>query len=133
MIRNFWDGYKDDENIRTAPLASATSTSSRRYIWVRDTTPQTNHTSHLLSIDDTGRACVILYVPLSSSVSLETDAKGLLPPRAKSLDTPPPNFPATEITYTRGRDGVYWPTTCRHVGAGIREQKVSCETVFSDR
>lgn len=129
MSSNFWEGYEEDENIRQVQLSGASE--PLQYFWVSDTTPQINITSTLLSVDKSGKSCVILYVPLSSSISFDLDKDGKLPSQATSIDTAPPDFPTTKITYQKGSDGIYRPEACKHV-LGNKESTIKCEEAFSN-
>lgn len=129
MSNNFWEGYEDDENIKKYKL-NVTS-KSINYIWINDTTPKINITNNLISIDKSGKACIILHAPLSSSISLTLDSNGQLPSQATSVNTPPPGFPATKITYQRDDDGIYHPKSCSRI-IGSKEKPIECKDAFID-
>jgi hypothetical protein len=120
--------YHDDENIRVSKLKGGDGKKS--YYWVWDNTPEVNVTSTLFEVAPSGRACGLLYVPLSNLVSLKLDRAGNLPNELSSTDSPPAGYPTTRITYRRNRDGTYRTALCESVNARAR-RVIDCSRVFS--
>jgi len=114
MTQAFWSGYKEDENITITQVLPEGP--RMKYYWIADKTPNINWTSTLFSVDAKGRACAILFAPLSGGAKFELGSDGQLPPQATSEDSPSPGYPATRITYSLSKPkGVYVPTQCEHV------------------
>lgn len=90
-----------------------------------------NATRTLFSIDDSGKACAILYIPLSSSDDFNFSTDGSLPKVVHSLDTPAPNYSATKITYVFDeKTGAYSPNKCEPIG-GDKSEVIDCRDAFN--
>lgn len=120
--------YHDDENIRVSKLEGGDRKKS--YYWVWDNTPEVNVTSTLFEVGPNGRACGLLYVPLSNLVMLKLDRAGNLPNKVSSTDSPPAGYPTTRITYRRNRDGTYRAALCESVNVRA-SREIPCSRVFS--
>ncbi|MGU2315843.1 hypothetical protein ACSEV1_27280 [Pseudomonas aeruginosa] len=124
----FGVNYRADENIL---LKRASEHESVKYYWVSDTTPAINTARTLFSIDSSGSACAILYIPLSSSDNFHFSIDGSLPKVVHSLDTPPPNHSATKVTYVLNKkSGVYSADKCELINGGSSEV-IDCRDAFN--
>lgn len=129
MRETYFAQYDDDPNIRVSKLKGGDGNKS--YYWVWDNTPEVNVTSALFEVGPNGRACGLLYVPLSNLVTLKLDRAGNLPDTVSSTDSPPAGYPTTRITYRRNRDGTFRATLCESVNErAIRV--IACSRVFSE-
>ena len=128
MSATFSHDYEDDENISISEASSPVK--NRHYYWVRDNTPQINSTASLFAVDEHGRACGVLYVPLSSSIAFEIGPGGSLPATAMSLDTPPAGFPATRVTYKLRINGTYATKKCEHISSDGDAKPFNCKRAF---
>lgn len=137
LSTSFGPEYRSDENIKVVPVKSITSHQSREtaptFVWVTDVTPGINATRILFRVQPIGKACAILYAPLSSTVSLKTTFKGSLPTRVTTLDSPPPGFEANQIIYRLNpKSGTYSPATCFKVASTGKQRKINCNLAFTD-
>lgn len=136
LILNFGTEYKNDENIKIINLASLNFNKKKhikKYFWVMDTTPELNVTRILFKIRKNGEACAILYVPLSSYVSLKLSTQGNLPTLVTSKDSPPPGFLTNKIIYKLNIfNGTYAPVNCIKVNPKGKDIKISCDRAFQD-
>ena len=125
MIQTFGSDYQEDENLKITNAAD-----NEKYKWAYDATPGKNITRVLFEIGQDS-ACVILYIPLASTVLTDkSDCKFTdVPKYFVSRDTPPPGFPETEIYFYRNKKGLFGPVDCYHV-INRRKQSIDCNKAF---
>lgn len=123
--------HASDENIGTVPVVFAGS--SRRLVWAVDKTSGVNVTRVLLDLGVDGRACALLYAPVSSTVKLARSTVEGLPARITASDSPPPGFRSNRIVYEFDRvRRTYVPTTCFKVPGRGNPRRIDCTRAFSD-
>ena len=136
LILNFGVEYKNDENIKIISAPSANFNKRKhteQYLWTMDTTPSLNITRVLFKIEKNGKACAILYVPLSSYVSFKLSSQGNLPTLVTSKDSPPPDFSINKIIYKLNiSNGTYAPVSCIKVNPNGKDLKISCNRAFQN-
>ncbi|WP_152248989.1 hypothetical protein [Xanthomonas maliensis] len=100
------------------------------YLWVIDTTPETNVT-RILFRQEASRACAILYSPHASEIELRL-VDHALPETANSMDTPPPGFPITKVTYRLEKASrTFNPEACQTLDTlSARPRSVDCRALL---
>lgn len=129
MNDKFSTGYRDDENLEIKKFMNKKINDD--YFWVLDKTPGTNITRFLFSRKENEKICAIMYAPSASSIKSEIKEDGGLPSKFIAIDSPPPNFPITEITYRLENNNNYSIYSCVHIKNNKRKI-FSCDKAFLD-
>jgi hypothetical protein len=108
-------------------VSSLRAEGKERFVWAMDMTPSVNITRALFKVESNGKACAVLYAPMSSSLELQLTAEGELPSQVEAQDTPPPGFDANRVVY-RLVPGThnYAPAACFKVNSAGRARSVDC-------
>lgn len=141
QFRNFllkiWRKLRIDENIKSIPLRNASPNTKETgndstFLWVVDLTPGVNVTRTLMMMKD-GKACAILYAPLSSDISLQSVPRSGLPKTIVTNDSPPFGFSITRIYYKLNKNiNTYLPQSCYKVSLPRRKTKIPCSRAFTE-
>ena len=129
LVAAYGEHHSDDDNVKAFPFGK-----DGRYHWVLDTTAQVNIARTLLRKEGRDKFCVVLQVPLASTVSLTLAEKsGNLPDEVISLDTPPPGFPARKVIYRFSpEERVYRRRDCFLVRDNAAPRPIPCETLYEE-
>jgi hypothetical protein len=133
LVEKYGSDYASDENIKSVALGKAKEASHDSiFLWVMDLTPGVNITRTLV-MEKGGRACAILYAPLSSDISLQNLPRGGLPKMIVTNDSPPPGFSRTRIYYKLNKNNnTYLPQSCYQVGPSRQKTKIPCSQAFAE-
>jgi hypothetical protein len=135
LRQTFGDQYELDENIKTEIIPNPRGGRlAVNYVWAMDTTPSKNYSQVLFKVSkDNGKACAILLIPYSSSVSFAMDSSGNLPRTAKTQDTPPSGQDTNEVVYRLNPGSqLYEPFQCFKISPDGRRKKINCSKAYLD-
>ena len=134
LVASFGPEHSSDENIKVVPVPSPRPEREERFVWVMDTTPNVNITRALFKLESHGRACAVLYAPMSNSVPLQLTAEGRLPPEVVTQDTPPAGLEANRIVYRLDPvGGNYAPAACFRITSAGTTRSIDCGKAYTDQ
>ena len=111
MTAKFGNGYKDDDHLTVKQHKYG----SQLFTEVTDATAGTNNSRTLLQRDGKRGLCLVLVIFPSLSPKVTTTDKAGRPLAITATDQAPGTQPQQEVTYTRGMNGIFKPTRCRHI------------------